>query len=57
MMFPVRWVVLLILVGGLAPVAVAGPVEPLLKLVPKGLIQATASKIIADVWAAIHKAM
>lgn len=29
----------------------------LLKLVPKGLIQATASKIIADVWEAIYKAV
>lgn len=29
----------------------------LLKLVPKGLIQATAQKVIADVWAAVHKAV
>jgi len=29
----------------------------LLKLVPKGLIQATAGTVIADVWAALHKAV
>lgn len=29
----------------------------LLKLVPKGLMQATAQKVIADVWAAVHKAL
>lgn len=29
----------------------------LLKLVPKGLIQATAQKVIADVWAAVHQAL
>ena len=27
----------------------------LLKLVPKGLVQATAQKVIADVWAALHQ--
>ncbi len=29
----------------------------LLKLVPKGLIQATAQKVIADVWTAVHAAI
>jgi uncharacterized protein len=29
----------------------------LLKLVPKGLIQSAAGKIIADVWAAVHQAV